>query len=96
LGSRLHEGRVLWFIVALVLAFVIGSLLSIPDRQAGLGRWARSVTIACGMCVVAWVAGDAVGVSATGPWAHVLMSVVFASSAASIFHAYVSERPTLL
>jgi hypothetical protein len=84
-----------WFLVTLVLAAVVGSLLSIPDRQAGLNRWAESVGISTGACVVAWVATDAIGMSAMGPWAHVLVSLIFASAAASIFHAYVAERPTL-
>jgi hypothetical protein len=86
---------VLWFLVTLALAVVIGSLLSIPDRQAGLNRWAESVGICAGACVVAWVATGALGMGAMGPWAQVLTSLIFASAAASIFHAYVAERPTL-
>jgi hypothetical protein len=88
---------VLWFLVTLALAAVIGSLLSIPDREAGLGRWGISVGITVGACVVAWIATDALGMGKTdvGPWAHVVVSLIFASAAASIYHAYVAKSPPL-
>ena len=56
---------------------------------------AVSVAIATGVCTAAWLGSAAVGMGMMGPGVHVLVSIIFASAATSVYHAYVAERPTL-
>jgi len=86
---------VLWFLFALVLAIIVGIVTSLPDREVGFGRMAVSVAIATAVCAAAWLGTAAVGMGLMGPGVHVLVSIIFASAAASVYHAYVAERPTL-
>ena len=90
-----HLALVLWFLFALALAVLVGVATSIPDRHAGLGRMSVSIAIATSVCTLAWLGGAAVGMSTMGPGVHVLVSIIFASAAASVYHAYISETPTL-
>ena len=54
-----------------------------------------SIAIAASVCTLAWLGTGAVGMGTMGPGVHVLVSIIFASAAASVYHAYVAERPTL-
>ena len=86
---------VVWFLFALVLAVIVGIVTSLPDREVGFGRMAVSVAIAGGVCAAAWLGTAAVGMGLMGPGVHVLVSIIFASAAASVYHAVIAERPTL-